>query len=720
MADKNIHKFNDYGSQFDYEESIATGDTYVGAHLYGNNNDIGEVHYNKRYYVIYTLDIQQEDLEEPMIITDSSFLNSTVFDLYVDGKNILHNTTGQYREGIAWQFETTGFHTVSFFFPVNNLSSNPINHNDRVVRVTISPYIKEFPYTVFKNDRIHHIVIPFGVENLFFNDIDINITDIESIVVDERNATFTSRDADGNECNAIFKKNQEGTPVELCRGCKNTIIPSTIQTISEGAFSGLYGLKKINISNNVTSIGEGVLSRCVDLEYITVESGSNYNDGNGKNVIMNGTTLIAACKNSTIPDITTGCARNALDSEMEYSGLTFPTNFVLPAYNQISNSHNLTVNSTKSRYLQGNNINLLFSTDGNRIICGCKEPDFNVISGHNVSVIFINNSFMSSKLLTKLDLNEKGINVSQIRRGAFNGCENLEYVHLNENYAMSDGEVQTTNIGGLAGGNTFLGCKSLSSFTFSQITVGQLTKLGVEYPLTAATSISTTGFCSGCTSLQEFKLEYFENLEMIGSYSFADCKSLSSMTIPQKVSSIDRGMLKNCQSLTSITVNENNTTFTDDGKNVIMSISAVTGYTEYSKNTKVELFPSNCIIAGCSTSSIPSMATSIANYAFYGATGLTNVDLSNITEIGICSFAVCKSLSSVTIPSGLTTIGELAFAGCTGLNEIHIQGNDTNIGYCAFNRTANNFKIYVPSDQVEHYKNKTNWSYYADKIFAEN
>lgn len=67
---------------------------------------------------------------------------------------------------------------------------------------------------------------------------------------------------------------------------------------------------------------------------------------------------------------------------------------------------------------------------------------------------------------------------------------------------------------------------------------------------------------------------------------------------------------------------------------------------------------------------IPSEATSIGDYAFYGCSGLTSVDIpSGITSIGDYALYGCTSLSSVTIPSGVTSIGAYAFSHIGSYNK---------------------------------------------------
>ena len=92
----------------------------------------------------------------------------------------------------------------------------------------------------------------------------------------------------------------------------------------------------------------------------------------------------------------------------------------------------------------------------------------------------------------------------------------------------------------------------------------------------------------------------------IGKSAFSSCSSLTSVTIPNSVTSIGDGAFSDC-SLTSIT--------------------------------------------------IPNSVTSIGESAFYYCSGLTSVTIPNsVTYIEYHAFAGCRSLTSVTIPNSVTSI----------------------------------------------------------------
>ena len=81
-------------------------------------------------------------------------------------------------------------------------------------------------------------------------------------------------------------------------------------------------------------------------------------------------------------------------------------------------------------------------------------------------------------------------------------------------------------------------------------------------------------------------------------------------------------------------------------------------------------------------------------------------------------------LQSIVVPNSVTSIGASAFQGCSYLKIVHITNGDvtnlTALGKDAFSGAHSSLCIIVPQDALKAYKEATNWSSYANKIFAEN
>ena len=94
---------------------------------------------------------------------------------------------------------------------------------------------------------------------------------------------------------------------------------------------------------------------------------------------------------------------------------------------------------------------------------------------------------------------------------------------------------------------------------------------------------------------------------------------------------------------------------------------------------------------------IPNSVTSIGDYAFYGCTGLTSIEISNsVTSIGRSAFYGCKGLTSIEIPNSVTKIGIAAFNGCTSLASINIPNSVMNICAWTFSECRSLTNLNIP------------------------
>ena len=85
---------------------------------------------------------------------------------------------------------------------------------------------------------------------------------LTSIVVESGNPRYDSR----NNCNAII----ETADNTLIVGCKNTMIPNSVTSIGNFAFSYCRGLTSIIIPNSVTAIGKCAFESCIGLTSVDI------------------------------------------------------------------------------------------------------------------------------------------------------------------------------------------------------------------------------------------------------------------------------------------------------------------------------------------------------------------------------------------------------------------------------------------------------------------
>jgi hypothetical protein len=113
----------------------------------------------------------------------------------------------------------------------------------------------------------------------------------------------------------------------------------------------------------------------------------------------------------------------------------------------------------------------------------------------------------------------------------------------------------------------------------------------------------------------------------------------------------------------------------------------------------------NSAFALCYTLSsvtVPDSVTSIGDDAFAGCYSLASVTLSkSLATIGNWAFEYCSSLSSLAVPDSVTSIGNYAFEFCTSLTSATIGSGVSSIGtdafFCCTSLTGLYFKGNAPS-----------------------
>jgi hypothetical protein len=175
--------------------------------------------------------------------------------------------------------------------------------------------------------------------------------------------------------------------------------------------------------------------------------------------------------------------------------------------------------------------------------------------------------------------------------------------------------------------------------------------------------------------------------------AFYECANLTSVIIPNNVTSIVDFTFDSCYSLTSITIPDS-----------VISIGEQAFY--------------KC--SGLTSVTIPDNVTTIGNDAFYNCSGLTSVTIGdNVTSISGGAFHGCKGLTSIAIPDSVTSINVHAFRLCTSLISVTVESViPPTLGSAAFGNNGIGRKIYVPSESVEAYKAASGWSAYATDIEA--
>ena len=170
-------------------------------------------------------------------------------------------------------------------------------------------------------------------------------------------------------------------------------------------------------------------------------------------------------------------------------------------------------------------------------------------------------------------------------------------------------------------------------------------------------------------TLGEHTVKYKLDGTSINNGLFSGCSSLTSVTIPDIITSIDVNAFGSCSGLTCVT--------------------------------------------------IPNSVTLIGLQAFYRCSGLTSVTIPNsVTLIDGEAFIDCTSLTSVTIPNSVIEIGRNSFYGCSALTSVTIKATTPPALMSNAFTNTNNCPIYVPADSLSAYVQAGDWGLLVDRIQA--
>ncbi len=187
-----------------------------------------------------------------------------------------------------------------------------------------------------------------------------------------------------------------------------------------------------------------------------------------------------------------------------------------------------------------------------------------------------------------------------------------------------------------------------------------------------------------------------DGVTTISGGALKNLKLVTSITIPDSVTSLEPGALSGCSALISAVLPDGLTVLesTFSGCTSLTSVTLPSGVTTLSSTfagctslSSIALPASVTTLIstfrGCTSLAqieVPAAVTTLA-FTFEGCTSLTNVSLpASLAQIGDYTFYGCTGLAAPVFPPSLTTIGASAFENCTGFTSLVIPETVTQIG----------------------------------------
>ena len=474
-----------------------------------------------------------------------------------------------------------------------------------------------------------------------------------------------------------------------CSGLTSIIIPNCVTSIGNCAFLYCNSLTSVTIGNSVTSIENGAFSYCNSLTSVTIpNSVINIGDSTFYNcssldsiTIPNSVTSIGDYAFYNCSSLTSVTIGNSVSNIGDYAfyGCSGLTSVIIPSS---------VIGIGLYAFYGCSELTSVTILNGVRGISNSAFGNCNRLTSVTIpnSVVVIGfDAFKGCSGLTSIAIPNSR---ASICNGAFSDCSSLISVSINSKFDVSHNYTPYFNFSTIFGSQVteyILGDSVTSIGDYAFYGCSGLTSVTLPNSVSSRSSIGQSAF-NGCRGLTSITIP--NGVWSIGDSAFYNCQGLKSVTIPNSVTEIRGCAFYGCRGLTSVTIPINVRDIGDRAFNycglrsvlwnAISCLNESVSMLNESRSPFAECSNLSSFVFGDSVQSIPvCLCFDIGN--------LKSVAIGeSVTSIGNAAFSACYGLTSVTIGNSVTNIGDYAFYGCSGLTSITIPPSVTNIGYSAF------------------------------------
>ena len=439
----------------------------------------------------------------------------------------------------------------------------------------------------------------------------------------------------------VVNDDSYGGDMTIPESVTNEGVSYAVTSIGERAFSSCDNLTSIILPNSLTTIGENAFDYCSNLTSISIPNSVNFI----------GDETFWACKK--LSTVTLPSSLQSIEYGL-FARCESLTSIIIPnSVKSVSKYSFLDCESLKfvsvGKSVQEVNTQAFDGCPVEDVEFHCDEIKVGMFGDYHSA---IHKNYKTIKHVTICD------GVQKINDWAFRDWGNLE-------------TVQMSNTVKTIGRGAFWECKKLVSCNLSN----SLTSMGEE------------AFCY-CKSLQSISIPY--GIKEIPYRAFEGCESMITILIPNSVTTIEGYAFGACISLTNLSIPNSvtsiNGSFWDCSALETISVAADNPIYDSRNNCNCIINTSdNELLQGCKNSVIPNTVKSIAEYAFGGISGLTQLSIPNsVTSIGRRAFQYCGNLEEVAMSDSVKSIGWGAFYECGKLKSFKIPNTLTSISEKTF------------------------------------
>jgi hypothetical protein len=548
---------------------------------------------------------------------------------------------------ILWRFPEAKVLT-SFVIPstVQTIQYGAFANNQYLKSLTIGDGVKTissaaiWSMRVLETLEISASVTDIGTDLLFFNSFKI-----ANINVNTANLSYTSVDG------VLFNKAKTSlVAYPSARTGENYVIPSTVTSISEYAFTGSV-LTAVTIPNSVTNI-------------------------------KNSAFYSSRIKNVTIPSSVTFIGNNAFSYMPLLKQIVIPTSVITLADNVFYGDTNLLSYSYCGTTLSSTILNES-GLSGKTNICGKDAPGAptNVAAtatgGTSASVAFTAPASNGGAPITSYTATSTPGGLTGSIEQAGSGVITISGLNPETSYTFTvfatnlvgDGAASGASASVLTDKNTYtFSCGNNATYTITDGVVGNGASCSGEIILSSkAHRIASYSFSYSQVS----SIILPNSVTEITYNAFSSMTQLKTINIPSSVITIGNTVFYG-SSLLSITVDPTNPNY-----------SAVDGVLYNKNKTTLLSYPSS---KDASTWSIPSSVTSIAAYAISNVSSLIKLQIpEGVTSLAYGAVDSCMNLTEISIPSTTTIIESPVSLGLNSPLLINFNIASANPNYSSVN-----------------------------------